>query len=139
MNPIIPPALAFCGPLTLESNAVFPNFPRDSCNWPELMKLIQQPRLVWRCWEFKDLGQWSSLAELWEAWDEGAAIPGIGRCPPIRLVEREWGEGVHADRGTRREQQWREVGMKASIHTMFYACSKCLNCSPLDPPEMDEV
>ena len=60
--------------------------------------MIQQPNLLWDCWAPKALGSYMDIQSLWNVWEEGALVDGVGRGPPLRLVDAEW--GWHKDKRT---------------------------------------
>ena len=45
------------------------------------------------------------LTSLWKCWDEGADVEGIGRKPPLWMVEAEWGS---------RKDKWSNKGHHAA-------------------------
>ena len=57
--------------------------------------MIKQPALLWKAWQPESLGTYQSVKHLWQAWDEGTLIEGVGHKPPLRLVDKEWGSQKH--------------------------------------------
>jgi hypothetical protein len=94
---ILPPPIAFCAPGG-SSSAQYPAFDTGHCSWHAIFKLILQPDMLWDTWGPRSLGAYPDVKSLWETWDEGASVDGVGRGPPLRLVESEWGR--HEDKRT---------------------------------------
>lgn len=94
---ILPPPIAFCAPGSA-SSAQYPVFNTGHCSWHAIFKLILQPDMLWDTWGPWSLGAYPDVKSLWETWDEGASIDGVGRGPPLQLVESEWGH--HKDKRT---------------------------------------
>ena len=92
---ILPPPAAFHHPSTTYSHP-FPTFNTAHCTWQAIFKMILQPALLWDCWSPKALGAYPDVKSLWVVWQEGAVIEGVGRAPPLQLVEAEWGH--HKDK-----------------------------------------
>lgn len=86
---VLPPAAAFASDQTAET--AYPSFSASSCGWQALFSLIIRPDFLWDCWGPGNLGEFSDVSSLWKCWDEGAVIEGVGRKPPLRMVETEWG------------------------------------------------
>ncbi|OBZ66313.1 hypothetical protein A0H81_13774 [Grifola frondosa] len=87
---ILPPPVAFCMPSSLASPE-YPTFTARNCSWGSIFGMIHQPSFLWECWGPGNLGDYNTVQELWRAWEEGAFIEGIGRKPPLRLVDMQWG------------------------------------------------
>jgi hypothetical protein len=103
---IIPAPAAFCDPMSLAAPQ-FPSFSHANCNWSAVFEMVKQPALLWACWQPRNIGEYSSIKELWAAWHEGTTIEGIGRMPPLQLVEEEWG-GTRDNRTKKGHRQaWR--------------------------------
>jgi hypothetical protein len=87
---ILPPLLAFCDP---KSNTApqYPAFTAENCSWQAVLDLIRQPSLVWPCWGPGNLGEFPTITLLWQAWSEGKTVAGVGRTPPIRDIDQQWG------------------------------------------------
>jgi hypothetical protein len=69
--------------------------------------MILQPTLLWDCWSPKALGAYPDVKSLWVVWQEGAFIEGVGRAPPLQLVEAEWGHHKDKRTGKGRLPAWR--------------------------------
>jgi hypothetical protein len=96
---ILPPPAAFHHPSHPSMySPSFPTFDTAHCTWQAIFKMILQPTLLWDCWSPKALGAYLDVKSLWEVWQEGALIEGVGRAPPLQLVEAEWGR--HEDKRT---------------------------------------
>jgi hypothetical protein len=103
---ILPPPAAFCASST-PAPALFPSFDTAHCTWQAIFKLISRPDLLWECWGPRSLGAYPDIKSLWEAWDEGASVKGVGRAPPLRLVESEWGRHEDQRTGKGKLPAWR--------------------------------
>ena len=69
--------------------------------------MILQPTLLWDCWSPKALGAYPDVKSLWTVWQEGALVEGVGRAPPLQLVEAEWGHHKDKRTGKGRLPAWR--------------------------------
>ncbi|KAH9171726.1 hypothetical protein EDB89DRAFT_1969777 [Lactarius sanguifluus] len=103
---ILPPPAAFCAAET-PAPALFPSFDTACCTWPAMFKMISRPDLLWDCWGPRSLGAYPDTKSLWEAWDEGTSVEGVGRAPPLRLVESEWGRHEDQRTGKGKLPAWR--------------------------------
>jgi hypothetical protein len=106
---ILPPPAAFhhqSNPSTTYSPP-FPTFNTAHCTWQAIFKMILQPALLWDCWSPKALGAYLDVKSLWTVWQEGALIEGVGRAPPLQLVEAEWGHHKDKRTGKGRLPAWR--------------------------------
>ncbi|THH15033.1 hypothetical protein EUX98_g9527 [Antrodiella citrinella] len=115
MDLILPPAAAFraLDPRAL-SNATPPQYPvftHITCNWSAILKAIKQPSQVWSTWCPKSLGAYVDIQAVWDTWDVGCIVPGVGHMPPLRLIESEWG-GLKSTTGKGRQQLWRPKNNK---------------------------
>lgn len=86
---ILPPAAAFASDQTTVT--AYPGFSASSCGWQALFSVVVHPDFLWDCWGPGNLGEFPDVGSLWKCWDEGTAIEGVGRKPPLRMVETEWG------------------------------------------------
>ncbi|KAH8997106.1 hypothetical protein EDB86DRAFT_3153509, partial [Lactarius hatsudake] len=68
--------------------------------------MIKQPALLWKVWQPESLGSYLNVRLLWQAWDEGTLIEGVGRKPPLRLVDEEWGLQKHWQTSKGRLPSW---------------------------------
>ena len=106
---ILPPPAAFhhqSNPSTTNSSP-FPTFNTAHCTWQAIFKMILQPTLLWDCWSPKALGAYPDIKSLWTVWQEGALVEGVGRAPPLQLVEAEWGHHKDKRTGKGRLPAWR--------------------------------
>jgi hypothetical protein len=95
------PHMFFHSPLPSEPHLIssflplLPSVPRQPqhllfdtahCTWQAIFKLISRPDLLWDCWGPRSLGAYPDIKSLWEAWDEGASVKGIGCAPAPRRI-----------------------------------------------------
>ncbi|KAH9049989.1 hypothetical protein EDB84DRAFT_1585396 [Lactarius hengduanensis] len=85
----------------------YPAFTSRNCNWTSVFAMIKQPALLWKAWRPESLGSYPNVRLLWQAWDEGTLIEGVGRKPPLRLVDEEWGSQKHWQTSKGRLPSWR--------------------------------
>ncbi|KAH8983823.1 hypothetical protein EDB86DRAFT_2772428, partial [Lactarius hatsudake] len=85
----------------------FPSFDTARCTWPAIFKMISRPDLLWDCWGPRSLGAYPDTKSLWEAWDEGTSVEGVGRAPPLRIVESQWGRHEDQKTGKGKLPAWR--------------------------------
>ncbi|KAH9048848.1 hypothetical protein EDB84DRAFT_1261778, partial [Lactarius hengduanensis] len=85
----------------------FPSFDSAHCTWQAIFKMISRPDLLWDCWGPRSLGAYPDTKSLWEAWDEGTSVQGVGRVPPLRLIESEWGHHEDQRTGKGKRPAWR--------------------------------
>ena len=85
----------------------FPAFDTAHCTWQAIFKMILQPNLLWDCWSPKALGAYPDIKSLWAVWQEGALIEGVGRAPPLQLIDAEWGHHKDKRTGKGRLPAWR--------------------------------
>ena len=106
---ILPPPAAFYHPSHPSTTCTppFPTFDTAHCTWQAIFKMILQPTLLWDCWGPKALGAYPDVKSLWTVWQEGALVEGIGRAPPLQLVEAEWGHHKDKRTGKGRLPAWR--------------------------------
>lgn len=71
------------------ATASYSTFKTSQCSWQAIFSMLVRPELLWECWAPQSLGSYADVKALWETWDEGASVRGIGRGPPLRLVESE--------------------------------------------------
>jgi hypothetical protein len=82
------------GAFSLPNSSLSPTFPQfhtSNYTWNHVLSLVVQPSLLWTCYTPKSLGDYPDIKSLWEAWEEGMMIKGVGCTPPIRLVDERWG------------------------------------------------
>jgi hypothetical protein len=89
---VLPPPEAFC--LLNVTQPQYPAFAASNSNWQAIFGLIWQPAFLWQCWGPGSLSDYPNIKTLWQAWDEGEVVCGVGRRPPLRSVEKEWGAKV---------------------------------------------
>ncbi|KAH9024837.1 hypothetical protein EDB84DRAFT_1273752, partial [Lactarius hengduanensis] len=41
-----------------------------------------------------NLGEYPDIMTLWQTWDEGVLIEGVGCMPPLRLIDERWGSCI---------------------------------------------
>ena len=106
---ILPASVAFTD---LKDSSVprYPTFTARSCNWTSVLSMVRQPQHLWTCWGPGSLGEYDTIEALWEAWDVGRTVPGVGQKPPLRLIEEEWGEKKKTATQKGRQQVWRPKG-----------------------------
>ena len=106
---ILPPPAAFHHPShpSTTFSPPFPTFDTAHCTWQAIFKMILQPSLLWDCWSPKAIGAYPDVKSLWVVWQEGALIEGVGRAPPLQLVEAEWGHHKDKRTGKGRLPAWR--------------------------------
>ncbi|KAF8264719.1 hypothetical protein EI94DRAFT_1591979, partial [Lactarius quietus] len=63
--------------------------------WTSIFAMVKQPALLWKAWWPESLGNYLNVKLLWQAWDEGTLIEGVGHKPPLWLVDKEWGSQKH--------------------------------------------
>ncbi|THU86651.1 hypothetical protein K435DRAFT_782772 [Dendrothele bispora CBS 962.96] len=84
-------------PFTLESGAF---------TWQSMFKLVKRPVVLWNVYKPRNLGEYGTVKALWDVWDSGATIEGIGRCPPLRFIDESWGSRKDKN-GTGKFPLWR--------------------------------
>ncbi|KAH9008641.1 hypothetical protein EDB84DRAFT_1247856, partial [Lactarius hengduanensis] len=72
----------------------FPPFHTHNCTWSSVLSLVQQPLLLWPGYAPKNLGEYPDIMTLWQTWDEGVLIEGVGCMPPLRLIDERWGSCI---------------------------------------------
>lgn len=97
---ILPPHTAFPGSL-------YPSFTTINCTWQYTLKTISNPSTLWDLYAPANLGEYPTVAALWEAWDEGSYVSGVGRKVAIRLIEERWGNLKNEKTNTGRLPAWR--------------------------------
>lgn len=102
---ILPPPIAFCNPSS--NSPSYPIFNARNCSWHAIFSMIAQPVLLWDSWGPASLGSYKDIPSLWTVWDEGASVPGVGRGPPLRLVESHWGRQPNQQTNKGRHAAWR--------------------------------
>lgn len=136
---ILPPAAAFAQPRDTSNHAQFPLFTLANCNWKSVLSMIKQPAEIWPTWCPKSLGSYSSLQEIWDAWDTGTTVDGVGHKPPLRLIELEWGDRKNERTGKGRQQTWRpKHNQKVSAPCCLPPNAACLT-SHLGTPDVVPV
>jgi hypothetical protein len=113
---ILPPAAAFVSDQTAET--AYPSFSASSCGWQALFSLVIHPDFLWDCWGPGNLGEFSDVSSLWKCWDEGTVIEGVGRKPPLRMVETEWGS-----RKDKRSNKGHHAAWRPRQNTTVCLCS----------------
>jgi hypothetical protein len=83
---ILPPPEAFSPPNTLISPA-YPTFHTQSCTWNSVLSLVEQPPLLWTVYAPKNLGDYADIKSLWQAWEEGMTVEGVGCTPPLWVID----------------------------------------------------
>ncbi|THU81190.1 hypothetical protein K435DRAFT_809278 [Dendrothele bispora CBS 962.96] len=58
-----------------------------------MFKLVKWPVVLWNVYKPRNLGtgEYGMVNALWDVWDSGTTIEGIGRCPPLRIIDESWG------------------------------------------------
>lgn len=97
---ILPPPTAF-------TNLTYPPFTTSNCTWTYVLKAVENPLLLWEIYAPGNLGEYSTVSALWEAWDEGTYLVDIGRKAALRSIEERW--GALKDESTKRSKlpSWR--------------------------------
>ena len=127
---ILPPPAAFHH--QSHPSPPFPTFDTAHCTWQAIFKMILQPSLLWDCWSPKALGAYPDIKSLWTVWQEGALFEGVGRAPPLQLVEAEWGHHKDKRTGKGRLPAWRpRKDEKVSSYIYFYLITFSLLNLPL--------
>jgi len=92
----------------------FPAFNSNNMNWKSILEMVKQRTLCWPVWAPRSLGSYKSVDEIWKEWSEGNVVKGVGRSPPLRLVEELWGAGgqVGEPKKTGTRQTWRPADEK---------------------------
>jgi hypothetical protein len=103
---ILPEPAAFCDPMNMSIDQ-YPTFTSRNCNCTSIFAMIKRPALLWKPWRPESLGNYLNVKLLWQAWDEGTLIEGVGRKPPLRLVDKEWGSQKHQQTSKGRLPSWR--------------------------------
>jgi hypothetical protein len=121
---ILPPPGAFYHPShpATTCSPPFPTFDTAHCTWQAIFKMILQPTLLWDCWSPKALGAYPDVKSLWVVWQEGALIEGVGRAPPLQLVEAEWGHHKDKRTGKGRLPAWRPRKDEKVSSTPYIFC-----------------
>jgi hypothetical protein len=83
---ILPPSEAFSLP-----GHTYPTFHTQNCTWNSVLSLVQQAPLLWTVYAPKRLGEYADIKSLWQAWEEGMTVEGVGCTPPLRLIDERWG------------------------------------------------
>jgi hypothetical protein len=87
---ILPLPEAFSPPNAPVSPA-YPAFHTQNCTWNSVLSLVQQPHLLWIVYALKNLGEFADIKSLWQAWEEGMTVEGVGCTPPLRVIDERWG------------------------------------------------
>ncbi|KAF8230613.1 hypothetical protein L208DRAFT_1281176 [Tricholoma matsutake] len=87
---ILPPPEAF-SPLNTSVSPTYPAFHTQNCTWNAVLSLVQQLHLLWTGYALKNLGEYADIKSLWQAWEEGMSVEGIGCMPPLRVIDEHWG------------------------------------------------
>jgi hypothetical protein len=64
---------------------------QSSCTWNSVLSLIKQPPLLWTVYAPKNLGDYADIKSLWQAWEEGITVEGVGYTPPLQVIDEQWG------------------------------------------------
>ena len=110
---ILPPPEVF-SPLNASVSPAYPAFHTQNCTWNAVLSLVQQPHLLWTSYAPKNLGEYADIKSLWQAWEEGMSVEGIGCMPPLRVIDERWG----SCKG--RRAVWRPQG-DALVSCLFFA------------------
>ncbi|KAF5343380.1 hypothetical protein D9758_015630 [Tetrapyrgos nigripes] len=107
LDMILPPPSAFYDDLSKKCDS-YPLF--STCGqgftWKDLLDQVKRPVELWSVYKPKGLGDYSTVEMLWKVWEEGVYVDGVGRCPPLRMIEERWGSLKNKD-GQGRHAQWR--------------------------------
>jgi hypothetical protein len=122
---ILPEPAAFCDAMSM-SVSQYPAFTSRNCSWTSLFAMVKQPSLLWKSWRPESLGNYQNIKLLWQAWDEGTLIEGVGRKPPLRLVDKEWGSQKHQQTSKGRLPSWRPH-QNVSVSTFIQQIDFSLN------------
>jgi len=119
---ILPEPAAFCEAMSM-SLARYPTFMARNCNWTSILAMVKQPALVWKCWRPNNLGDYENIKCLWQAWDEGTLIEGVGRLAPLQLVDKEWGSQKNQQTSKGRLPSWQpHQDTTVSVHFFNLVC-----------------
>ena len=122
---ILPPATAF-------SSSAYPIFTTSDCTWQYILDRVVNPSTLWSSYAPGSLGEYPDVKSIWQAWDEGAYIKGVGCKPAVRLVDVRWGNLESQETGKRKYSSWRPRNdNKVWAYPMFSAGKT--HCSPNRP------
>jgi hypothetical protein len=83
-DPILPPQTAF-------PNGTFPKFTSRNCTWQYILEKVVNLTVLWDSYAPQSLGFYSDIKMLWQWWDKGSFVEGVGRLPALCLIEARWG------------------------------------------------
>lgn len=119
----------------------YPVFTSETGTWEQVLRQILQPEHMWECWAPRSLGSYDSVRALWQAWEHGSIIEGVGCTPPLRLIDSEWGTRIKdVSKGiTKGKQQlWRPQSAQVSSCPSFL-CVCMLTSLRLGPQAVELV
>lgn len=58
--------------------------------WQHIFEKVVHPVAMWEVHAPRNLGEHHDVKDLWQAWDEGSFVEGVGRLPALRLIEACW-------------------------------------------------
>lgn len=102
-----------------------PTFQKSEINWHSVFSRVTDPVRLWDCYAPRSLGDYSDVRSIWQSWSEGIILDGIGRLPPLQLIEKMWGSLKNSTTGKGRLPSWRPHNdAKAWFHILIfhYAC-----------------
>lgn len=97
-DPILPPPTAF-------RDSEFPSFYNST--WQHIFERVVNPVALWEVYAPKNLGDYNNMGDLWQAWDEGSFVEGVGRLPALRLIEARWGTLKNQETNKGKYAAWR--------------------------------
>ena len=97
-DPILPSPTAF-------RDAQFPSFYNST--WQHIFEKVTHPVAMWEVYAPRNLGDYHDVRDLWQAWDEGSFVEGVGRLPALRLIEARWGTLKNKETNKGKYAQWR--------------------------------
>jgi hypothetical protein len=110
-DPILPPPTAF-------RDSEFPSFYNST--WQHIFERVVNPVALWEVYAPKNLGDYNNMGDLWQAWDEGSFVEGVGRLPALRLIEARWGTLKNQETNKGKYAAWRPH--KNDRVSVFLAC-----------------
>ncbi|KJA18036.1 hypothetical protein HYPSUDRAFT_117238, partial [Hypholoma sublateritium FD-334 SS-4] len=75
--------------------------------WQHILEKVVHPVAMWEVYAPRNLGEYNDTGDLWQAWDEGSFIEGVGRLPALRLIEARWGTLKNKETNKGKYAQWR--------------------------------
>ncbi|PBK81044.1 hypothetical protein ARMGADRAFT_948840, partial [Armillaria gallica] len=80
--------------------ATYPSFHLSQATWQAVFMVVVQPMAIWTVYAPKSLGEYCTVHELSQSWDEGTIIEDVGRFPLIQIIDEKWGNLKNKQTGT---------------------------------------